>query len=138
MEYQKYYRDTNESQRLREENKHLIKMKQCYDNVWNVFIESQSSFNPDLQIAYGYVYTGVQNIYAKHCFFFDGKSVIDVTLDKDDISREYYIVKTYTQKEYIKNILISEYTDLFNYKPLRNEFEKFYQFARINNIFCCG
>lgn len=81
------------SKQVYEQHKEYIKMKQCYNNIYNVYERSIHTFSKmGWKIAYGFV-TAHENLMARHCFIVTKENeVIDptfVSLSHFDESEEY-------------------------------------------------
>lgn len=102
--------DIEKSREVYESFKDYIKVKECYNNVYNVFELNLDFFREGkLKVAYGYVEV-MAGLYCRHCFILDesGK-VIDPTIfvqSEQRLQREYYVMAVFDDvDEYLTAIM---------------------------------
>ena len=105
--FKKYKIDREASYNLYLKYKDIIKFKGCYDNVYNIVNQEVMLFNndyADYKICYGaWSVDSNSNLYAKHCFFLKGDTVIDPTyFTITESDKEYIVFKKYSPKEYAR------------------------------------
>ena len=89
--------------------KDCIKVKECYNNVFNVFDLSIRTFRDGKwKVAYGYVEV-MAGLYCRHCFILDEHgTVIDPTIftqSEPPLDREYYTMYVFDDvDEYLNAI----------------------------------
>lgn len=120
MKMKEYYLDLKLSQKVYNNNKDLLEIGKCYNNVFNI-ITCREIVNKDIKIAYGFIYRKSINIFSRHCFILlEDKTVIDPTTlfwKAENVADTiiYYPFKAYTFHEYL--LVLSKKanrTDLYN------------------------
>ena len=111
MKYKAFEIDKESSLHVYKKLKRVIKIKMCYNNVFNVITLENSMrkqfIDGDVKIAYGYIkILEDMNLYARHCFLLKDGKVIDptVVIDEDRYVGKYYIFKEFGYNEYIAAI----------------------------------
>ena len=130
--------DVEKSREVYEYFKDYIKVKECYNNVFNVFDLSNKTFREGKwKIAYGYTEV-MAGLYCRHCFILDENDrVIDPTLfvqTDPPLTRDYYVMTVFTNiDDYLCAI---EDNDLYLAldKPLRKQDQQAQQWARNNGL----
>lgn len=135
--------DIKESRRIQSENSNLIKAKECYNNVWNIFSNTTLFMqNNQYMIAYGYVIGKPLDIYIRHCFIFDTitNKIIDPTLANREYAEtlKYKIIQIYSQDEYLDALSKYRYTDLHNDISAKQLFASFQQESLTHGVACLG
>ena len=135
----KFYLDKQESRKLLEQYDFLIAMKECYDNVYRLFLHN--AIPNHYNICYGFIKVQ-DNLYAKHCFLQDKNTdkIVDATILKASRKPEdvdYIIMKSFGKEKYRDLLLEDGFTDLDT--TLRMETFEFMQKAmEEEQIVCCG
>lgn len=130
--------DVEKSREVYEYFKDYIKVKECYNNVFNVFDLSNKTFREGKwKIAYGYTEV-MAGLYCRHCFILDENDrVIDPTLSAQTdppLTRDYYVMAVFTNMD--DYLCAIEDNDLFPAldKPLREQDKQAQQWARDNGL----
>ena len=111
--FKKFKMDYDLSRKMYEENKYLVKVKECYHNIALLVINHITYEEElcDIKVAFGAWQISLgnednqSNVYAKHCFFLLGDKVIDTThftTTKEQEDRNYLVFKTFDISEYLK------------------------------------
>lgn len=119
-----------------------IKLKECYNNVFNVFTLCPKTFRDGKwKVAYGYV-EAMPLLYCRHCFILDehGK-VIDPTAfahDEPQTQREYFVMTVFDDTdEYLNAIEENDLMPALD-KYLREQDKKALQWAKDKEIVFVG
>lgn len=134
--------DIDKSKEVYEYFKDCIKVKECYNNVFNVFDLSNKTFREGKwKIAYGYVEV-MAGLYCRHCFILDeNDNVIDPTLYTQTelpLSREYYVMAVFDDvDEYLNAIESNDLMPALD-KYFREQDRHAQQWARENGIIFVG
>jgi len=139
-DYELFLKDFHLSTELKSMYNSLIKIGECYTNIWNIFSKTNYlQTHENIRIAYGYVNCPeVKGLYLRHCFFIDSNNkIIDPTLADENFCT-YYIVMSFSTSEY-RNILIDfPFTDFANYLPYIEANKEFIKWGWINEIVTIG
>ena len=119
----KYEIDLERSKVVYENCKHLVQMKMCYNNIFNVVTDYISYFRTGKwKVAYGFVEV-MAGLYCRHCFILDeNNKVIDPTFftNSEQYDREYYVMTAFDDVDEYLTALENE-----NYMPvLENYFRE--------------
>lgn len=137
----KYQLDYDKSKEVYENFKDCIKVKECYNNVFNVFDLNNGIFRSGRwKIAYGFAEI-MPCVYCRHGFIIDeNDKVIDPTLfvQTNEKSREYYVMYAFDDVDEYLNAIESD-----NLMPalntyLRDKERQAYKWAENNGIIFCG
>lgn len=128
-----YSLDIEKSKEVYEYFKDNLKIKACYNNVFNIFTLCPKTFREGKwKIAYGYV-SVLANLYCRHCFIVDNEGkVIDPTIytsSEPNTQREYYVMATFNNTDEYLNAIEND-----NYMPalenyLRDKDKQAYEWA---------
>lgn len=108
-------------------------------NVWKLFNKTHMFDGWNISICFGYsIVTAYHStICVEHCFLMTKENeILDITCQRKE--SKYFVLVSFSVKEYLNFILQSEITDLSNLRflqELRKDFEK--QAKQKNNI-CVG
>jgi hypothetical protein len=109
---QKYALNIDKSKEVAEHCRKHLKLKMCYNNVFNVVTTYIDNFhNGKWKIAYGYI-SSVANLLCRHCFIIDeNNDVIDPTIAlRNDVDAEYYTMKIFDDiDEYFNAVSQGQY-----------------------------
>lgn len=137
----KYELDIEKSKEVYDDFKHCVKVKECYNNVFNVFDLSNKTFREGKwKIAYGYIEV-MAGLFCRHCFIIDeNNKAVDPTLyaQSEQHDRAYYAMYVFDDvDEYLTAI---EENDLFPAldKYLREYDKQAYQWANENGVILVG
>ena len=128
-----YSLDIEKSKEVYEYFKDNLKIKECYNNVFNIFTLCPKTFRGGKwKIAYGYV-SVLANLYCRHCFIIDNEGkVIDPTIftsTEPNTQREYFVMATFNNTDEYLNAIEND-----NYMPalenyLRDKDKQAYEWA---------
>ena len=116
----KYKLDYDKSKEIYKSCKSHIKIKECYNNIFNVVTDYISNFRSNKwKVAYGYTEV-MPLLYCRHCFIIDeNKNVIDPTICTNanpNINREYITIKIFDDiDEYFTAIERENYMPALDY-----------------------
>lgn len=138
----RYEFDIDKSKEVYEYFKDEIKIKECYNNIFNVFTLSPKTFREGKwKVAYGYVEV-MAGLFCRHCFIIDeNDKVIDPTnfaQENPPLDRTYYVMAVFDDAdEYLSAI---EQNDLFPAldKYLREKDKQAHLWARENGVILAG
>ncbi len=137
----KYKLDIEKSKEIYDYFKDCVKVKECYNNVFNVFDLSNKTFREGKwKIAYGYTEV-MAGLFCRHCFIIDENNrVIDPTLfaQNEQHERAYYVMYAFDDvDEYLTAI---EENDLFPAldKYLREYDKQAHEWAKENGVILVG
>ena len=137
---QKYTLNIDKSKEVAEHCKKHLKLKMCYNNVFNVATTYVDNFhNGKWKIAYGYI-TSVANLLCRHCFIIDeNNDVIDPTIAlRNDVDAEYYTMKIFDDiDEYFNAISQEQYYPALE-RYLRENNKQAYKWADKNGFILMG
>ena len=119
-----------------------IKMKECYNNVFNVFTLCPKTFREGkLKVAYGYTEV-MPLLYCRHCFIIDeNDKVIDPTIyaqSEPNLDRDYYVMFVFEDTDEYLNAIESDNLMPALDKFLRVQDIEAQQWARENGIIFMG
>lgn len=130
------------SREVYEHFKDCIKVKECYNNVFNVFDLSNRTFREGKwKVAYGYVEV-MAELYCRHCFILDEHgTVIDPTIytqTEPPLQREYYVMCVFDDvDEYLTAIEKDDLMPALD-KYFRERDRQAQMWARENNMIFVG
>lgn len=138
----KYQLDIDKSREVYEYFKDEIKIKECYNNVFNIFTLCPRTFREGKwKIAYGYVEV-MAGLFCRHCFIIDeNENVLDPTNfahEEPQLNRIYYVIAMFNDTdEYLSAI---EQDDLLPAleKYLRDKDKQAQLWARENGVIFAG
>lgn len=137
-------KDETQSSLIAKENQRYIKKNRCYDNVYHLVIESSiiQSY-PALLIAYGAIEAQFDELFLRHCFFYDSekKCVIDPTIparEKRAINPRYLIAEAFPWDTYIDIVVEGRTPDFWDNRRLRKSLQAMEQWAQKNGIVIAG
>ena len=134
--------DIDKSREVYEYFKDNIKVKECYNNVYNVFELSPKTFREGKwKVAYGYTEV-MAGLYCRHCFILDGSgNVIDPTVfaqSEPDLGREYFVMAVFDDMdEYLTAIWENDCMPALD-KYFREQDKQAQQWAINNGIIFVG
>lgn len=137
----KYQLDYDKSKEVYELFKNEVKIKECYNNVFNVLTLNNTTFREGKwKVAYGYTET-IPLVYCRHCFILDeNNKVIDPTLftNSEQPHRQYYVMYAFDDVDEYLNAIEND-----NLMPALNgylkEYEKSaYEWAKTEGIVLIG
>lgn len=140
--------DYDLSRNMYEENKYLVKVKECYHNIAQLVINHITYEEElcDIKIAFGAWQISLgdegdkSNIYAKHCFFLLGDKVIDpthFTTTKEQEDRDYLVFKTFDISEYL-TALRNNHNDTYLPKNTEKMYQSMFLKMMENNMILLG
>ena len=138
----KYYLDIEKSKEVYDYFKDNIKVKECYNNIFNVFTLSPKTFRDGKwKIAYGYVEV-MPLLYCRHCFILDeNDKIIDPTTfaqPEPQLNREYYITTIFDNTdEYLSAIESDNLMPALD-KYLKEQDKQAQQWAKNNGVLFIG
>lgn len=140
MHWQPYFKDQEKSVILSRKYGKEIKPKRCYNNIWNIVLGEIGYIDVmKIKIAFGYVSSSAAanySVYVRHCFLVNEEpKIIDPTLPKEG-NDTYYIIHSFTRREYLDFCLESKVVDFFCHKELSEKEEKFKIWALKHRIAC--
>lgn len=131
--------DYSKSVEIFEKYGDILKRNQCYMNVWKLFNKTHMFDGWNVSICFGYsIVTAYDStICVEHAFLITKENeILDITCQRKE--SKYFVLASFTAKEYLNYILQSQFTDLSNLpflKELRKDFEKQ---AKQKNYICVG
>lgn len=138
----KHQLNIEQSKAVFEHCKQHLKMKHCYNNVFEVVTDYMSNFRSGKwKIAYGYVNV-IPCVYCRHCFVLDeNDEVIDPTIftkPQGETNNEYLVMTTFDDvDEYLTAIENEDYMPALN--GYLKEYEKSaYEWAKTEGIALIG
>ena len=137
----KYQLDYDKSKEVYEYFKNEVKIKECYNNVFNILTLSNATFREGKwKVAYGFTET-IPLVYCRHCFILDeNDKVIDPTLftNSEQPHRQYYVMYAFDNvDEYLNAIELDNLMPaLDNY--LREQEKTAYEWAKTEGIVLFG
>lgn len=137
----KHKLDLEQSKAVYEHCKRHIKMKHCYNNVFEVVTDYMSQFrNGKWKVAYGYTEV-MAGLYCRHCFVLDeNENVIDPTIyvQSEQRDKEYYVMSVFEDvDEYLAAIENENYMPALE-KHLREQDKQAQMWAMENGIILVG
>ena len=137
----KHKLDMEKSKEVYDYFKHCIKVKECYNNVFNVFDLSNKTFRTGKwKIAYGYTEV-MAGLYCRHCFILDeNDNVIDPTLyaQKEQHERAYIVMYVFDDvDDYLTAIEENDLMPALD-KYLREQDKQAQDWAQENGVIFVG
>lgn len=117
----------------------ILKRNQCYKNVWKLFNKTHMFDGWNVSICFGYsIVTAYDStICVEYAFLMTkGNEILDITCQRKE--SKYFVLVSFSVKEYLNFILQSEIADLSNLlfmQELRKDFENQ---AKQKNYICVG
>ena len=137
----KYQLDYDKSKEVYEQFKNEIKIKECYNNVFNILTLNNATFREGKwKVCYGYTEV-MPLLYCRHCFILDeNNKVIDPTLfaGSEQPHRQYYVLYSFDDVDKYLSTIEND-----NLMPALNgylkEYEKSaYEWAKTEGIALIG
>lgn len=138
----KHTLDLEQSKAVYEDCKRHIKVKHCYNNVFEVVTDYISNFRfGKWKVAYGFVEV-MAGVYCRHCFILDEHgNVIDPTVyahTEPPTQKEYYVMATFDDvDEYLEAIEKDNHMPALE-KYFREQDKQAFQWAKDNGIVFIG
>lgn len=121
----KYQLDYDKSKEVYEYFKDAIKIKECYNNIFNILTLSNKTFREGKwKVSYGYTEV-MPLVYCRHCFILDEKDkVIDPTLfaGSEQPHRQYCVMYVFDDVDKYLNAIEND-----NLMPALNGYLKEYE-----------
>ena len=138
----RYTLDIEKSREVYECFKDEIKVKECYNNVFNIFTLCPKTFREGKwKIAYGYVEV-MAGLFCRHCFILDEKGeVLDPTnfaQSEPQLHRSYYVMAAFDDvDEYLTAIEENDLMPALD-KYFREQDKEAQKWARDNGMIFVG
>lgn len=105
-----------ETWRVYQEYPNLVKLKECYMNVFRIATQLEEVMSGRWRVAYGYMPAHLDKlkVYVRHCYMLDeDNKVVDPTCmlfyDKRDCGDEYLTLASYNLGDYIGKIIANDF-----------------------------
>lgn len=138
----KHSLDLEQSKAVYEDCRQHIKVKHCYNNVFEVVTDYISNFRSGKwKVAYGFAEV-MAGLYCCHCFILDEQDkAIDPTIytqNEPHLQREYYVMFVFDDvDEYFNAIESEDYMPALD-KHLREQDKQAQQWAKENGLIFVG